>query len=94
MERAVVHAVDPDVLRREHVNHPLGQPIEVIFGVVAAPNPRLVRDDDEEMAGGLGGSAEVEDAVDESEVGRRVNVVALDVDHAVAVEEDGRSDVL
>ncbi len=73
---------------RNCVQHPVGEALEIGLGVVAAADARLVGDDDRaDSRGSAAVRAQLEDAGHELEILDAVDVVLLDVDDAVAVEE-------
>ena len=86
---AVVDGVEVDALEGEFGAHPGHEGVEGLLGVEAACDARLVGDDDQLVAEGLGGEAEREDAFDPAHVFRAVEIADLVVDDAVAVEEEG-----
>lgn len=87
--RAVVDGVEGGSFAGELGAHPGHEVLELLRGVEAAGDAGLVGDDDQAVAEGLGGAAKGEDAVDEADLGREMEVAYFVVDYAVAVEEKG-----
>ena len=58
MIRAVIDATDANAMRSEFAEHPLGQRLEVLLGVIAAADAGLVGDDDREQGRCLRRAAE------------------------------------
>lgn len=86
--RAVVDVIDGDGVPREFVEHVLRQREVIQLRVVTAFNPGLIRNNDDEIALFLGSAAEVEDAIHEVKIFLAIDVGAIDIDDAVAIEEE------
>ena len=84
----MVNTGDRDAAPREFAGHPRHQALEVRFGVIAAADAGLVGGDHYGEA--LGGEArrQIEDAVDEPALLDAMEIAAVLVDDAVAVENE------
>jgi CheY-like chemotaxis protein len=86
---AAGHAVDAAAAVGEPLDHPVREPVEVVLRVESPADAGLVGDDDGGPARPSGGRDEVEDAVDEVEILPPMDIAMVEVDHPVAVEEEG-----
>ena len=86
---AVAEVVDRAAAGANLVDHPGGKTGELGFVVVAAGDAGLVGDDEDVPAGVGGGAHGVDGAGDEYESFLMADPAVIDVDDAVAVEEEG-----
>ncbi len=86
---AVIDVEYRHALGLEACAHPGCKGLELFLGELSAADAGLVGDDDDVEAAHDRVPAQVEDARHELEPLGRVDVTVIDVDHAVAVEEDG-----
>ena len=87
MGRIEIDTGDLDRLLAQPRCHPIGQGMEIGRRIKSAPDPRLVGDDDQQIALGPGGAKRLEHAGQKDKIRRRVDVAALLVENAVPVEE-------
>jgi len=88
---AVVDGVERHVAGGELGAHPGHEGLEVGLRVKAASDAGLVGNDDELVAGGAGGGAEIEDAIHPDDLVGPGEEAELVVDDAIAVEEESGS---
>ena len=89
MERAEVDFVDDHLFIAENAAHPFSQCVEIILGVVAATDARLIGYDENPVTQAHCVTAEVEDSINKFKILATVHIVVINVDDAIAVEEQG-----
>ena len=89
MVRAVVERVEVGAAHAELAVHPVEDAHDVALGEEAARDAALVRDEDREEPAVVDVADGLARAGDPLEVLRPVQVVNVDVERAIAVEEDG-----
>ncbi|GAA5242205.1 hypothetical protein BMMON2_50270 [Burkholderia mallei] len=87
MCRTKVHAVDRRAFGREDPFHPVGQAKKIVFRIVAAPDPRLVRHHDAQISQRLGGSGKLENSVQKDKFLDLENIAVVAIDHPIAIQE-------
>ena len=88
MVGAVVECVDVRAMRGKLRIHPVVESVHGSLVVVAARDAALIRDDDDEIAVFIRPANRFDCALDPDEFLRLVEIVHVDVERAVAVEED------
>ena len=85
--RAVLDTGDRHAFAHEPCRHPVHQVVKLLRRVEPARDAGLVGDDHDRQVQPHGGAAEIENAGDEFDPVRPVDVTAVDVDDTVAIEE-------
>ncbi len=85
--RAVIGLGDSDILLRELRMYPCGESVELRLAVIAAPDARLVSNDNNQISLRLRRCAKRENTFYELAILRRMHIAVIDIDHPVAVKK-------
>jgi len=87
MKRTEVHLGDRRPVRAKHLAHPVGEREKLVLAVIPPADSGLIGNHDDQEATCNGLAAGVEYPVDEFERVFAADIIAVHIDHAVAIEK-------